>query len=427
METSAKLSPPQSETTLLVQAAESAAAYLRSHWRVVSLIYLISVAPAASFSLFEVSLARSNVSFLVFQQLIFFLSFLAIGRSFILSRIANPPEFNFAILSRVCMVGLGLWFSYTILVLGIASPWPNEIKALAVALIIPALYLNLRYYFFFAPPLLRGPAALTRDLEAAAGLSKGNLRLILQSLVGPAGVQALIWAVVAGFSPDQRHLSVVVLGDFCTGIFFILNSVISLSLALNLAPGSEMGKTSLQHQALKPQDPRDILAAPGWLMACFQPQKGFVMLMLSILVWAGNMMRLAELAPAAQIEVLRAETAPQRVFISLLVEDKNYKFRGFHPIFFRLASDAQTPLAPYPLAVKVNEQQTALQSPLPLSAEKLTLRLEFESSRSPSELAALEDVYLWYRGVKIAKINFEKPSELLSQSNPVGPANATPG
>jgi hypothetical protein len=139
------------------------------------------------------------------------------------------------------------------------------------------------------------------------------------------------------------------------------------------------------------------------------------------------MMRLAELAPAAQIEVLRAETAPQRVFISLLVEDKNYKFRGFHPIFFRLASDAQTPLAPYPLAVKVNEQQTALQSPLPISAEKLTLRLEFESSRSPSELAALEDVYLWYRGVKIAKINFEKPSELLSQSNPVGPANATPG
>jgi hypothetical protein len=75
----------------------------------------------------------------------------------------------------------------------------------------------------------------------------------------------------------------------------------------------------------------------------------------------------------------------------------------------------------------VNEQQTALQSPLPISAEKLTLRLEFESSRSPSELAALEDVYLWYRGVKIAKINFEKPSELLSQSNPVGPANATPG
>jgi hypothetical protein len=406
---------------VLKEASTIAAGFLAAHWKSLLLLYCLAVLPALLFSLLELKASAMNLGLMALQQLIYLLVLSKIASLALKEIFGVTQKFGYQALARICFLGMGLWLSYTLAILAVASPTSTEVKTIALFLIGPALYLNLRYYFFYVPPLLRQPAALSFDLSQAAELSKNRLKIILLSLVGPGGLHALASAIISGLSPDQRHLSVVLALDATSGLFFLLNAAISISLAIHFLPQTNLG-TGLATAATA----RLSLQAPNWLAAAFQPNKGFVMLMLACLVWAGNLMRLAELPPAPTLVVHHAETKDSKLLLKLDATDTTYKFRGFHPVFFHLASNLRTPLADRPLRVTKQGEPDDILFELPRGTGPITLQLEFETNRTQQDLAALEDLFLWYRGAKIAKITFAPSAALEVPPTPTPSVTESP-
>lgn len=394
----------QNQPAVLKEAGNLAAGFITVHWKSLLTLYTLAVLPALLFSLLEIKHSAMNLALMAIQQLIYLLVLSKIAAIALKELFGQTPALTSQTLARICFIGMGLWLSYTLAILAVASPTDTGIKTIALFLVGPALYLNLRYYFFYVPPLLRGPEALSFDLSQAAKLSKDRIKIILLSLVGPGGLHALVSAIISGLSPDQRHLAVVLALDASSGLFFLMNAAISVCLAIKFL--SETNDQSSPEIGLGTQATRLALQAPPWLTAVFQPNKGFVMIMLACLVWAGNLMRLAELPPAPTLVVHHAETTDRKLILKLDATDTNYQFRGFHPVFFHLASDLRTPLAERPLRVTRQGQENDLLFELPRETGPLTLLLEFATNRTQQELAALEDLFLWYRGAKIAKITF---------------------
>lgn len=397
--------------------AKVAAGMLKRDWALLLYLYPIIVLPRLLGSLIIPANSNAILYVYVVERVVYSLFLLAVASRWTRLTFPKVEAVNWIGLLQALLIGLGLWFSYVVPIAAQFLPIPGTEKSLLAILFIPGSIMNLHFFFFFIPIAL-GIKKLSDILAFSRSLLVADRWIGPKCLLGPIAVLFLSQAVIAGFSPDQRYLWVSIASDALSGLYWLFSTYMCVAVGLHLTQGHSV--VLPQTEQLSPALTSASLDAPAWLEAACLPRKGFVMLCLGCLVWAGNLMRLAQLPPAASISIQKVSLAESKITLDLLIHDPDFNLRGFHAVFLSLASQQRTPLAQFPSRASLSTSQRDVLFGFPLSASPQHVQIDFETTRKDEDLRTLTDIFLWYRNTQIAKVDFPLPAAQ------AGPASANP-
>lgn len=310
------------------------------------------------------------------------------------------------------LVGFLVWISlmtplFTMLVPGL----PETYRSLAVFIVVPAIFLVFRYFFYFFP-ILNGITAPVSFMQSALTIVRGESYLVIKSAAAALGWFSLLSAATLAFSPDGRSLTVNYLLTLISGVFWFIHCYVSLAISLIYC-----GEKDWYDYGLDPYRKGRLtgltLSAPAWLSHLLQPRQGLIALTISLLVWFANMISLETGKPAPEIKVVRTEiVSDNSVLLVLELIDEEYRFRGFQPVNFALAGEKRAPVSEVLESAAVIGTEGDMRFGLPSTASSVNLELKFKTARKAETLRLLEDLYLWYRGYKVAKIDGSSISPL---------------
>ncbi|MBX7143732.1 MAG: hypothetical protein K1X79_04715 [Oligoflexia bacterium] len=387
----------------LTSLSKAAAGMLLSDGLLLLWLYPVVVLPRCLGSYLIPTNSNAVLYIYAVERLFYILFALVIASRWVRRVFPQAEEVKLSGLALSLLIGFGLWFSYIVPIAAQFLPLPNMDRTMLAVLLLPAIVMNL-HFFFFLIPIALGHVRLGEILTLSRTLISDDRWIGPRCLLGPVAVLFLFQAVIAGFSPDQRHVSVSLLSDFFSGIYWLLGTYLSTAVGIHLAQ---------QHSTIFPRALQQAstlteasLSSTNWLSASFMPGKGFVMLCLGCLVWAGNLMRLAELPPAATIKIEKVSVQEGKVRFELKIQDPLYKLRGFHSIFLSLASEQRTPLAQFPSRAVAIDSKTDVLFGFPLSPDLQHVGVEFDTGRKDDDIKSLKDIFLWYRNTKLAKVEF---------------------
>ena len=115
-------------------------------------------------------------------------------------------------------------------------------------------------------------------------------------------------------------------------------------------------------------------------------------------------MRMTELPPAPELSVIGLEIKGKELTVQLHAKDEQYRFRGFRPIFFALAGEKRSVVSKSPTEVTMREADGDVKLQVP-ARDEAHLELRFSTPRAGEELKLLEDLYLWYKNVRVFKLD----------------------
>lgn len=271
------------------------------------------------------------------------------------------------------------------------------IKANYLLLALPAFFVFYFGYFYFAPMLF------CQGLYANPGLSfaivKAHRSAPLRVIIPTIAFSSILGGLVGILSPDGREpfynggLAVAssisdVVGFYLAasfGAFFVSKIPDSGAPSSEQLLGAEKEFTNPTGDLLTLKTSL-ILAAAGMALNF------------------GNFGKAATMEPAARITLISSSIDEHDVILSLKFADEKYKLRGFQPIALTLAGPNRGVISTPPEVVSVADQQTSdsdMRFQLPRTSEPVVLNLKFKTTRSSADLAAIEDLFLWYKNVKL--------------------------
>jgi hypothetical protein len=346
-----------------------------------------------------------------------------------LSRTPKQP-YELSAFFRLLLIGYAFWMMLVVpLVLSMyLSP---EQRLIPLMMLIPALIIMLRFYFYFFPAALHERSVGT-ILQQAKQFTENDKMLALKVLAAPIGLMLLSSSLIGSISPDGRERIVLWLASLTEGIFPILKAYLGFAVALYLLNDAEWHKQELDPYRNARLNTLE-LGAPAWLAKLLSPKTGVYLIAMGILVWIANQGRAVQLPPTPTIglqqvvveqvenssagsstssisgEPASSPDARSQIVIELDLHDSQYHFRGFFPHFFNLSGESGVLVASQPASILVNG--------IPLDTEvlrafssmdQMTLKLTFFSDRSTEQLTALEDLHLWYRRARLIPLNMKE-------------------
>jgi len=301
--------------------------------------------------------------------------------------------------------GLGIWFLFSIPPL-LPILESNEIPPFVGAILaIPAVIVGWRYFFLGAPFLLG-----IRDFPAALTFARNLTRddpLLPARIMAPAlSIKFLLLGILHALSPDGR-LGIVsygapllaslapILGAYATLGWLIHAMSERVWNELHLDPYRQARTTTI------------IVRGPTILAKLLSLRAAITVIGIAVLVWLGNTVRLAALPPPADIALKTVTISDKRVTLSLAVRDETAHFRGFRPVAFFLASERAFPIARRPEVAAIAGDTRDVRLRFPRDRSDAELSLVFSTDRTSEDLRRLEDVYLWYGGNRLEKIDLK--------------------
>jgi len=217
----------------------------------------------------------------------------------------------------------------------------------------------------------------------------------VRSLVSPIAVTALVVGLLSYPSPDGRSLFWATVTSAAEGVFWILATYTGLAYSLLL-----IDESSWRHAGLEPYRKERLrtLEAQGrashfnWL----SPRSGWKIFAVALCVIIGNFVQGFNMPPAARIKVEKVEARNHGLAVVLEVSDPQYKFRGFNPYAFSLASQTGFAISSGIPKVSLGLDGEPLKLPLPSEPGPLRLYLNFPSNKTEEALKKLDNLYLWY-------------------------------
>lgn len=307
------------------------------------------------------------------------------------------------IISRTILIGTLLTaLSSASAILGAIG---GVIKLNYIILTLPAYLVFYFGYFYFAAMLqCNGKDASVRTSFA---IVKAFPAAPLRVMIPATAISTLLSGLVGILSPDGRepffNTGVAVasaIGD-CVGFYlaaaygawFVSKIPGSTAPTENQFRGAELESTN----------------ASGDLMTL---KTSFILLFAGIALNFGNFGQGAGLEPAVRVTLINSTIEDRNVTLELKLLDEKYQFRGFQPIALALAGPNRGSISQPPELVSLNGAEVDnpnLRFQLPRSSEPLTVKLKFETTRSPDDLKTIEDLHLWYKNVKLFKLELGEP------------------
>lgn len=324
-------------------------------------------------------------------------------------------------LCRIGLMSVAASFVLTTPFFGIAMSKSVVGAVLFTTLLILGALWCLRVYLFFAVTGMLG-MPLASSMARSIELSRVNMSAIVRSLIAPIALTIVCSTLFLMPYPDGRSLPWIAAAAACEGIFWILSTYTGLALALTLFGEGEWRAAGLSHYR---SDRLSTLEAQGGktLPKYLAPRFGFMMLGVALFFWIGNFSRLSQLAPAATVAIRSVRVEDYKVTVVLDIEDREFKYRGFQPQAFFLASKTGTAQSNGLVAASQDSVTASgvIGSIKSNEGEPTTLFLTFSSPKTGAVLQSLDNMWLWYRLAPLLPI----PPEMLKMAEAL-PATSTP-
>jgi hypothetical protein len=311
-----------------------------------------------------------------------------------------------AVVVRIATVSIAASLVLTTPFFGMAMTQHGAGAFAFLALFIFGAVWSLRVYLFFAVAGMLGlpfGASFARSIE----LSRANTWEIIRSLIAPIGITIACSTLFLMPYPDGRSLAWMAAAGASEGVFWILSTYTALGLALTLFSDKEWRAAGLSHYRA---DRLSTLHAQGGkiLPKYLAPRSGFIMLAVALCFLAGNLARLGQQPPAAQIKLRSVAVSDYKISVSLDLEDKEYQFRGLQPQAFFIASKTGSLQSARLLSASQQEGKEEKVGFIKASgAEPVTLFLTFASGKTGDVLRGLDNMWLWYRAQPLLAITPE--------------------
>jgi hypothetical protein len=281
-------------------------------------------------------------------------------------------------------------------VLGLAVNSGGISSLLFIFLGVVGIAWCLRVYFYFAVAGILG-TALTPGLAQAVRISKSDGMAAIRTLVVPCGVTMLLTALLTIPNPDGRSLAWMTVTSSVEGVFWILSTYSALGYAL-IAFGDgdwrASGLTPYRRERLA-----TIQTQGGGVLARYlRPKFGLWICVAALFCMGINLTRQLNQPPAAKVVVKSVSVADYSVKVELEVEDRVYKFRGFHPVAFSLKTKTGFAVSNSLTAASLSTDGKEFAGTIVSDdGAPRSLYLTFSSGKTAAALRALDNLWLWYQ------------------------------
>ncbi|MCB0310129.1 MAG: hypothetical protein KDD42_02770 [Bdellovibrionales bacterium] len=301
-------------------------------------------------------------------------------------------------------IGLAFWFMFAVPLAVSITTLPESTKLLALCALLPATVLSLRYYFYFFPAAA-GANSIQEILRLARQFTLHHRFLVLRILLAPLAVMLFLISLTLIPAPDGRIAFLVYLTAFWRGIFWVGTSYLSMGFVLTLLSESEW--RSLNFDPYRKARLATLVAqAPGWIVTLSRTRIAVITILVSLLLWFGNGIRVITAPPTPDIQVVSMEASGNKFELELALSDPEFEFRGFMPQQFFLAGENREQISSFPVKIKVDKQSDS--QSIAEHRKSANLHLTFETNRAAEDLIKLKDLYLWYLRFRVALLNTQE-------------------
>lgn len=306
--------------------------------------------------------------------------------------VPNPVRLT----ARIAVVSVAASVLLAMPLLGIATNPGGGGSLLFVALGVVGIIWCLRVYFYFAAVGILG-SSIVPGLAQAVRISRADGMAALRSLIVPCGVTMFLTALLTIPSPDGRSVVWMTAASLTECVFWILSTYSALGYALTAFSESEWrmaGLTPYRHERLSTIQLQGGERLPKYL----RPKFGFLMCAAALCCMAANLARQLSEPPAVNIAIKNVVVADYSIKVELEVEDRTYKFRGFHPVAFSIKTKTGFGVSNALSAVSLDPDGTGIIGALTSDdGAPRSLFLTFSSGKTAAALRGLDNIWLWYQ------------------------------
>jgi hypothetical protein len=307
---------------------------------------------------------------------------------------------------KIIAVGFAVWSALELPMIGIGFArveWAAPIFLFAFCI---AVFWAFRLYFYFAAFGLLGGTTVDA-LKSALLLGQREPGAVIRSLVTPMAATALVVGILSYPAPDGRSLFWDTASSAAIGIFWILSTYTGMAFSLVLIDDSAWRAAGLdpyRHQRLRTLEAQGRASRFNWLSV----RSGLkIFLVAFCVIGATTFMGLVG-GPAAQIKVTSYQVKNRGLSVVLEMDDPQFKFRGFAPHSFYVATQTGLDLVSNGIEkISLTPNGEALRGPIPSQTGPMKLYIDFSSRKTDDALKAMDNMYLWY--------NFKAVTPLLVQ------------
>ncbi len=299
--------------------------------------------------------------------------------------------------ARIAVVSIASSVLLSMPLLGVAvNSGSGASSLLFVVLGVFGVVWCLRVYFYFAVAGVLG-LPISPALAYAVRMSRENGTAALRSLIVPCGSTMLLTALLTMPSPDGRSVVWMAVASSAECAFWILSTYTALGYALVAFSESEWrgaGLTPYRLERLATIQKQGGLQLPRYL----RPKAGLLMCLAAFVCMGANLGRQLNNPPAAHVVIKNVMVADYSIKVELEVEDRTYKFRGFHPVAFSIKTKTGFAVANSLTSVALSPDGVGVVGALSSSdGSPQSVFLTFSTGKTAAALKGLDNVWLWYQ------------------------------
>ena len=304
---------------------------------------------------------------------------------------------------RIVVAGLVVWGALTLPMVGASFASVSWASPLCIFLFFCAVFWSFRFYFYFATFGLLG-GTLRDACAAATALGRREPLAAVRSLIAPVAVTALVVGILWYPSPDGRSLFWATAASAAEGIFWVLSTYTGLAFALSLLDESvwrAAGLDPYRQQRLRTLEAQGRASRFNWLST----SSGVKIFVVALCVIIGDLVQGFTMEPAARVTVESYQVRDRGISVVLDLSDPIYKFRGFNPYAFSLATQTGMEV----ISARIDKVSLApdgefLRGSFPSQAGPVKLYLDFKSHKTDEALRGMDNLYLWYNLKAVAPL-----------------------
>jgi hypothetical protein len=187
----------------------------------------------------------------------------------------TPKGDYFKLLTKLIACGFGIWLIVA-LPIALLMAAPPGLQGIIFLTLLPAIFIELKYYFYFFP-ILCGASSIREVISETQVFTEKNLTLPIKLIISPAAIMLILTALCQTLDPDGRSVFIAYITDICSGIMILLSSYLAVAACLSTAPNRLWTKYNLDPYR-QARFTTLLMQGPKWPGTILRPKNGLIIL-----------------------------------------------------------------------------------------------------------------------------------------------------
>jgi hypothetical protein len=287
-----------------------------------------------------------------------------------------------------------------------SAPFVQVLVSLGIGIL---LYTYYRVYYFFLP-VFGGKRNFAQIMHLSFAITKEKKLLPLLPFFLCAGCLALGLALSEAILFSLPSFWKNFASIFWSALGGMLVLYVTLAVAVREVPWSRLQEFSPSEDFYVRLQSLAAWKIP-WLSFLLDGKRSLILFFASVLLWSGTLARSITTHPGFDLRMVEMDIKDFEVGLKLELKDDRGELSSVHPVFFRIAGKDGEVFSEKLSQVLVNGKEQSMYAPLP-NQSPAVIELRFQVPRKKQDTQALKDLALWYRGVQLEPLIFEKMFEI---------------